>query len=102
MAKKPIKQFKLRIPEDTHARLALAATVNERSITAEILARLEPAYSEGAIRRALRDVLAESQRPHAVNLSGARTIGRLYEPKNDAGGEELFRHIWGSDDCYTR
>jgi hypothetical protein len=60
--------FKLRIPEDLKRRIAGASRVNDRSMTAEIVARLEasfilsPTPSSEAIDKELADILSDIER----------------------------------------
>lgn len=59
--------FKLRIPEDLKRRIAAASRASERSMTAEILARLEASFvaaasTEEAPDAELADILADIER----------------------------------------
>ena len=60
--------FKLRIPEDLKRRIAAASRASERSMTAEILARLEasfvasPVHPVAAHDKELTDILSDIER----------------------------------------
>ena len=60
--------FRLRIPEDLKRRVAAASRLNERSMTAEIIARLEASFvishalSVDATDHELVDILADIER----------------------------------------
>ena len=60
--------FRLRIPEDLKRRIAAASRINERSMTAEIIARLEASFVLGhapavdTSDQELMDILADIER----------------------------------------
>ena len=58
--------FRLRLPEELHDRVRIAAAINRRSITAEVVARLQDSFAhsnsppEVDVRAILRDAVNES------------------------------------------
>jgi hypothetical protein len=45
----PVSQLMLRICENLHDRLEAAAHANQRSLNAEVVARLEASFADGAL-----------------------------------------------------
>ncbi|WP_378948028.1 Arc family DNA-binding protein [Mesorhizobium sp. ANAO-SY3R2] len=66
--------FRLRIPEDLKQRIAVAASENHRSMTAEIIARLEASFAMGATSD--RPRASHWEMPEGVTLDD---VSRAYE-----------------------
>ena len=77
--KKPDPQFKLRLPPELKARLEESAQASARSLTAEIIVRLESSYRHGsALERGSADPNAVRLRPFQQKLfDQVRKIVRL-------------------------
>jgi len=52
-----VKQLKASVPDELTARLEAAATKSDRSLSAEILARLEASFARDALDKPTRDLL---------------------------------------------
>lgn len=51
-----LNKFLVRMPEGMRGRIAEAAKANNRSMNAEIIARLEGSFDEGSLAEKLKDV----------------------------------------------
>lgn len=74
-----MKQFKLRLPDDLHARLAKDATDHGRSLNEHIIRHLEREHRSDDIRRAVQDGLRSVTSAIDVRPGGAGA-DELVEP----------------------